>query len=188
MEINIADILRPENDIEVAVACDPEFKEGCLYGKPRPGHPEGKVVFHVRDVLDNIERWFEYDEKRANLRLIAFLHDTFKFKVDETKPRDGTNHHGYIARKFAEGHVKDLKVLEVIELHDKAYSIWCAGRKKGWDAAAGNANMLIRRLDCTNGLDLYLEFYKCDSATEGKTREHFDWFSRIAAEMKRAVQ
>jgi hypothetical protein len=39
---------------------------------------------------------------KLKLRIIAIIHDTFKYKVDRSKPKEGENHHGMLARRFAE--------------------------------------------------------------------------------------
>ena len=176
--INIAEILKPENEMERAIAANEEFVQGCLYGNPRAGHPEGQVIFHIRDVLGNVNRYGNA-ENRADLRLIGFVHDMFKFKVNPAKPRFGENHHGFIARKFVEIYTPDLRVLEVVELHDEAYNSWCKGNRKGWAAGEERARALIERLNRTDSLDLYLNFYRCDNETGDKSGKSFDWFREI---------
>ena len=100
-EIEIKELLKPETELEKRIVSDSEFIEGANYGKPRSGHPEGQVVYHIREVLDNVEK-FSGAHNREDLRIIALIHDTFKYRVDHTKPKGGMNHHAMIARKFAE--------------------------------------------------------------------------------------
>ena len=45
------EMLKPETELEVRLLENPLFQEGLNWGKPRFGHPEGKVGLHVRDVL-----------------------------------------------------------------------------------------------------------------------------------------
>ena len=90
----INEIIKPENGRETAICDDAEFQKGAMYGKPRYGHPEGAVIYHIKEVLENIDKFYNDDEDRENLRLIAISHDTFKHKVDQTKPKAGENHHG----------------------------------------------------------------------------------------------
>ena len=117
------------------------------------------------------------DEDRSDLRLIAILHDTFKYKVDQTKPKVGENHHGAIARKFAENYCNNTNVLQVILLHDDAYNAWSAGGRHGdWYKAKRRAEKLISDLDALGSLDLYLKFYRCDNATGDKSQDNYDWF------------
>lgn len=176
--MDIADILHPENDLERKIVFNPEFIIGCDYGEPRSGHPEGKVIFHIKEVLDNILK-LARREYYSDLRLIGLIHDTFKFKVDASKPKIGKNHHAYLARQFTEQYISDSKVLEIIELHDEAYNSWCTGAKKGWQAGEERAMVLINRLKNVNGMDMYLDFYKCDNATGDKSIDNFNWFSEL---------
>jgi len=180
-KLEIKQILKPENGIEEAIISDPDFIEGCNYGKPRSGHPEGKVVYHIKEVLDNIDKFFGTAEDgasdRADLRFIALVHDTFKHKVDHKKPKVGANHHGTIARVFAQKYTHDHTLLSIIERHDEAYNAWSQGGRKGnWYKAEERANRLIQGLLIEGGLGLYIKFYKCDNATGDKEQDNYYWF------------
>jgi len=77
MKTTIKQLVKPENGIEAAIVSHADFIEGASYGKPRSGHPEGKVIYHVKEVLDNIDKFYDSDDKdREELRLIALVHDT----------------------------------------------------------------------------------------------------------------
>ncbi len=177
---NIAEIIKPENEIERTIAENEEFIRGCFYGKPRRGHPEGQVIFHIREVLDNVNK-YGTSENKKDLRLIGFVHDTFKFKVDQTKPKSGENHHGFFARKFVETYTSNIKIHEIVELHDEGYLSWQKGNRKGWAAGEERARVLIERLNRTGSLELYLTFYRCDNETGDKLRDNFEWFSGLAS-------
>ena len=176
----IKQILKPENGIEAAIVAHPDFIEGCSYGKPRSGHPEGKVVYHVKEVLDNIDRFYGDDPDRSDLRLIALVHDTFKHKVDRNKPKVGANHHGAIARVFAQKFTHDHGLLMVIEKHDEAYNAWQKGGRRGdWYGAESRANQLIQGLMIEGTIDLYVKFYECDNKTGDKEQDNYDWFVNL---------
>ena len=118
-------LLRPETALERHLLTVPEFRHGLLWGEPRFGHPEGKVLLHVREVLDNIDHIDGLPEPlRTQLRLITFVHDTFKFAEDRSHPRDWSKHHGQLARRFLEPFIRDAAVLDVMETHDDAYYAW----------------------------------------------------------------
>jgi hypothetical protein len=173
----IKQIMKPENGIEEAIVSHPDFIEGCNYGKPRPGHPEGKVFFHIREVLDNVDKFYLNDPDRSDLRLIALTHDTFKHKVIRSKPKTGDNHHGTIARVFAQQFIHDHKVLSVIERHDSAYNAWGKGaRHDKWYKAERLSTELIHGLLTDGGLGLYIKFYKCDNLTGDKEQDNYEWF------------
>lgn len=183
MKINVREIIKPETELEKRIVADPDFVEGALYGKPRSGHPEGQVVYHIREVLDNVEK-FSTPETRSDLRLIAIIHDTFKNKVDHTKPKVGMNHHAMIARKFAEKFVQIPEyVLDIIELHDEAYNAWQQGGRKGdWYKAKSRAKNLLGRLQTETRIDLFTKFYQCDNLTGDKEQDNFEWFTEFLVE------
>ena len=76
----IEEIIKPETDLEKQLTSDPELIAGLEWGKPRNGHPEGLVIYHVEELLKNIDTFFP--EQREELRLIAIIPDAFKSKVD----------------------------------------------------------------------------------------------------------
>ncbi len=168
----IKEMLKPETQLEEAIMDSPEFIEGVMHGKPRPGHPEGKVLYHVREVLDNVSKYSTASNRRE-LRLIALIHDTFKNKVDGSLPKSGENHHGMIARRFAERFIHDLSVLNIIELHDEAHN---AHRKLD----VNRAKRLVSRLG--SSLETYLIFFKCDNETGDKEQDNIKWFEKLAKE------
>jgi hypothetical protein len=168
--------IKPETPLEEKIISDPEFMEGMLYGKPRRGHPEGKVIFHIEEVLKNVDKYCT-PENREKLRLIAILHDAFKYKVNHEKAKMGENHHAMIARRFSEKHLNDLEILEIIELHDEAYNAWSTGKKGNWFNALERAERLIERLQTS--VPLYLAFYRCDNETGNKGQDNYLWFVNI---------
>ena len=166
------------NDIERTLAADPLFRQGLDYGRPRRGHPEGAIKYHIAAVIKNIDSWYAPSPYYLSLRLVALIHDTFKFQVDTTKQRSGPNHHGAYARRFAEQYITDDAVLDIIELHDEAYNAWGAGDRRGnWKTATKRATRLIERLG--NKLDLYRAFYRCDNETGDKSQVGREWFEEL---------
>ena len=167
-----------ETDLERAIAADPAWQQGVIWGKPRYGHLEGAVQFHIADVLANIDRQQPSSEDRAKLRLIALMHDTFKYRVNEFKPKMGNNHHAHIARLFAEKYIHDPVILDIIELHDEAYNSWRLGAYKSrWQHAEERVNNLLNRLGAS--LPLYVRFFLADSQTESKDQAPVEWFIQL---------
>jgi hypothetical protein len=175
----IVAVIQPETALEEALVTDPEWQAGVLWGQPRHGHPEGKVLYHIGHVLKNVE-WLTKQlqlskEDRAQLRLITLLHDTFKHQVDETKPKTGSNHHAARAATFAQKYSLDESVLKIIHWHDEAYNSWLKGARKGkWDKAEERLQKLIEVLG--EDLQLYYWFFYCDNNTEGKQSHSLTWF------------
>jgi len=178
---NIKDIIKIENVIEKFIIEDASFITGAMHGEARRGHPEGKIIYHIREVLDNIDKYYLNDIDRVDLRIIALVHDTFKYKVDRNKPKTGMNHHGMIARKFLENKFNiDDGIMTVTEHHDDAYNAWSKGnRHNDWKGAENKANKLINFLYEDNCLDLFNKFYLCDNETGNKSNEDYLWFITI---------
>lgn len=146
-----------------------------LWGKPRPGHPEGAVGRHTIDVLDNVERFAADPLEREELRLIALLHDACKSQV-----LPGGPHHGKLARLLAEGYLDDERLLSVIERHDDAFRIYRSLHRPRRDRGLTRhlLNDLLAELRLQRIERLYLTFFRCDSLTGDKSQAPYDWFAR----------
>jgi hypothetical protein len=171
----VADVVpgfRPESELERAVAGDPVLLRGLAWGRPRRGHPEGSVGAHVADLLETIERWGEAGERRAELRFIALVHDSLKFRVDERLPKRGENHHAMRARRFAERYTEDERLLATIELHDRPYALWRRLRRRARLDDPAVDGMLARIPD----VNLFARFVELDGSTEGKRPAPLDWW------------
>jgi hypothetical protein len=174
----VGGVVEPESELEKRIMDDPAWVEGAAWGKPRPGHPEGAVIAHVAEVLANVDDVALDPLDRERLRLIALIHDTFKYRVDRRLPRSGENHHAMLAQRFAERYIDDEEILDVIELHDEAYNAWAKGdRSRNWDVAAARARRLLDRLGSSVGL--YERFYRADNATGSKDQAPLRWFEEL---------
>lgn len=180
-DIDLLEWLKPETELEHKLLADPEFVKGLHWGKPRFGHPEGKVVFHIREVLDNVDKLDVDADTRRDLRLITFLHDTFKYQEDKTsRPRDWSKHHAVFARKFAEKYSLNSYLLDIIELHDEAYHCWRLAKlhSKPEDSKIRLNNLLQKVGD---QLQLFYLFFKCDTQTGDKIQASVKWFEENVA-------
>lgn len=169
-------LLKPETTQEHDLLEDQFFMEGLLWGRPRYGHPEGQIALHVREVMDNIDQLSVPTETRRQLRLLALIHDTFKFKEIRTFPRDWTKHHGMLARKYMEKqHPQDPVLLDILELHDEAFYCWRMIHL--YQKPIKGQQRLERLLHRIGGnLQLYYLFFKCDTETGDKTQAPLHWF------------
>jgi hypothetical protein len=169
--------LRPEQEIERCFLEDPEFLAGLGWGKPRYGHPEGQIYKHIRQVLNNIDRLGTDHPHRLALRIIAFVHDTFKYKEDKSYPRDWSKHHSVYALKFLEKYTSDPALLKVTEHHDEAYHCWCL--KYLYNQEELSNRRLKRLLDTLEEQrQLYYLFFKCDTLTGDKNPSPLKWFEQ----------
>lgn len=173
-------LIVPENETERKVLASEEWIEGARWGEPRSGHPEGAVIYHIHEVLENVETYYGDSPMREKLRIITIIHDTFKHKVDFSLPKRGENQHGMIARRFAEKFLTDETLLEIIQKHDDAYFAWQFGAQQGdWEKALQSAYHLIDVLG--NDLELFIAFYKCDNRTGDKTPVSVEWFDEVVS-------
>jgi hypothetical protein len=162
---------RPETERERALSADPSLLEGLAWGRPRPGHPEGRVGRHVADILARVT---ERGKRREDLRFLALVHDAFKHR---TRPEAGysrENDHAVLARRFAEGYTGDERLLAAVELHDEPYWIW---RTREGDGRAALAAVLARLPD----VELFLRFVALDASTDGKDPGLIRWLKDATA-------
>ena len=177
-------VLRPETDMEWFLLGDGEFVDGLSWGIPRYGHPEGKIYLHIGEVLANIDLLGLAQDDRRDLRLIALLHDTFKYRERKgvTKSRNGS-HHGYLARVYAEMRFGELgHLLDLIEWHDEAYFAW---RKVFLQGETEEGLHRLERLKEMMGerLELYYHFFWCDTRTGDKNPAPLIWFEQKMADI-----
>ncbi|MEM6967504.1 MAG: hypothetical protein AAF573_22260 [Bacteroidota bacterium] len=173
----IEGLLRPESDVEHELIRNAEFRKGLFWGKPRFGHPEGKIIFHIAEVLKNIDQLDIDRSTRQQLRHIAFLHDTFKNQEDQNRPRDWSKHHSIIAKKFAQNYTDDEVTLSIIEHHDEAFYSW---RKQFIfdQKEKGEARMHRLLHNVNDHLQTYYLFFKCDTRTGDKNQKPLNWFEK----------
>jgi hypothetical protein len=169
-------LLLPENDLEAQILSIEDVLQGMQWGFPRFGHPEGKVMFHVRDIYDNIDTLNLDLEIRRKLRLIALVHDTFKFKENRKEvAKDSTKHHAYLAYDFLSKFTEDQDVLQVVKTHDDAYYAWrCAYAYRDPESAKIKLDKLLKAN--RDHLELYYAFFVCDTRTGDKNQSPIRWF------------
>ena len=176
-KIDLEAALQPESSLERAILQAPDFRRGLFWGVPRYGHPEGEIYKHVQEVLTNIDRLPVNAQSRSHLRIIALVHDTFKYCEDKNRPRDWSRHHGMLARNFLANFTDDSIILDIVELHDEAYYAWRA--EFIYRLPEEGARRLQRLLDRLGpNRQLYYLFFKCDTLTGDKTPAPLDWFEK----------
>ena len=177
-QIDVAALLKPETKLERLIISQPCYAEGLIWGKPRFGHPEGQIIFHIKDVLDNIDLLPISDNLKSKLRIIAFVHDTFKYKEGKKRaPRDWSKHHGVLARQFIAQFVADKAILDIVELHDEAFYCWRLSHLyQNHTESETRLRVLIDRIG--DNLQLYYLFFKCDTRTGDKNQSPLHWFEK----------
>lgn len=177
-KLNLFQLIQPETKLEEELLETPEFEKGLNWGKPRFGHPEGKVGIHVREVLENIEQLSIHPNDRKKLRMIALVHDTFKYQEEQTLLAGKKVNHAIIARKFMENYTEDEGLLDLIELHDEAFYIWRQMELKN-DKAGASARLERMMSRLGEKLNLYFLFFKCDTETGDKILSPLRWFENV---------
>lgn len=181
--LNFTELIQPISPLESELLKQREFKIGYNWGVPRFGHPEGKVGFHVKEVLDNIKSVQIDLQSLQQLRIAAIAHDTFKYKEAETIAKGKRINHGLIARRYMEDFIDDEATLDLIELHDEIYYSW------RHEALQDNLALSQTRLEkllgrIGNNLKLHYLFFRCDTMTGDKIQTPRFWFERKIREMK----
>ncbi len=171
--------LFPERFIFLILS-QPEIQKGMDYGEPRKGHPEGKVFYHILEIIGGINELDDTPETTFKLYVLAIIHDSFKFKVDRQKPKIGKNSHGMIARRFAEKFISDETFLSIIELHDECCYLW---RKFIKDRTFEQEKFRQTTDRVKSEMDLYLKLVLIDGATGDKSLDKVRWFCNKLVEM-----
>lgn len=168
-------ILLLETLMEKEIMKTDELIKGLMWGEPRPGHSEGQVVYHVKEIFDMINKKNYSATERELFRLIALVHDSFKYQVDLKKPKTGDNHHGWYARQFAGKFIQDENILEIIQWHDEPFNIHRCGKSK---QESRLETLLGRPIDWK----MFIGFISMDYRTGDKNNDSADWFLQILKE------
>ena len=166
-------LLQPETPLELELLSTLEFKEGLHWGVPRRGHPEGMVLLHVAEVLDNLQAMDLSSKDRETLRLVAICHDTFKYKEELLAYERHQQHHGILAADFIAQYVVDEVVLDLTRWHDEAYYAWRMTLMNMHEDASNRFAQLHERLQ--PHWTLYEAFFQADTLTGDKNPEPLKW-------------
>lgn len=177
--IDFRKLIHPISTLESKLLEQPEFKIGLNWGVPRFGHPEGKVGFHIGEVLENIQRLKTDETTYQQLRLVALTHDTFKFQEMESQAKGKRINHGLLARRYSEKFIDDEVTLDLIELHDEIYYAW---RQEALYGTPQEADTRLKKLIARIGQNLQLHylFFRCDTMTGDKVQAPRFWFEQKA--------
>jgi hypothetical protein len=169
-------LIHPESDLERELLDLPEFHRGMLWGRPRPGHPEGMVLLHVAEVLQNVDRLAPDGPMRETLRLVALCHDSFKYLEEELAGTERHRHHGHLAADFLEAWGLPPITVDLIRWHDEAFYAWRMIRMGMPAEAVDRLAVLYGRL--RGDWPLYDAFFRADTLTGDKDPTPLDWVAR----------
>jgi hypothetical protein len=157
------------------IMADPRYQENIEYGQPRPGHPEGKVRYHIADLESNLEILARHgisSDEYWKLKFIIHVHDTFKAEAERDVSILAPRSHATLAREYASQYTDDPDLLNIIQFHDKNYSLWLEYSRKG----SYNHDAFQQLLDAIQDWDLCLMFAIVDGRTHGKDIAKLTWF------------
>ena len=157
------------------ITADPRYQRNIEYGQPRPGHPEGKVRFHIMDLESNLEQLARQgmtSNEYWKLKFLIHVHDTFKAEAEPDVPILHPRSHATLAREYASRYTDDTDLLNIIQFHDQNYFLWKDFLQTGFY----NTETFHGLLDTIQNWDLFLMFTIIDGRTKGKDYSKLIWF------------
>ena len=157
------------------IITDARYLKNIEYGEPRPGHPEGKVKYHIADLEENLEALRPRgisEEQYWKLKFLIHVHDTFKAEAVPNSKILHPNSHASLARKFSSEFTDNFDLLNMIQYHDVNYALWKQLKATGSYDTARFSSLLETIIDW----DLFLMFLILDGSTKGKDPAKIQWF------------
>lgn len=172
----------PMKDIVARVIADPRYLKNIEYGRPRSGHPEGKVKYHIAELEAKLEKLAARvsEDQYWKLIFLIHVHDTFKADAVPDSPISSPHSHASLARRFAAEFIDDADLLNMVQYHDVNFSLW----KQFSATGAYDTGRFQILLDAIVDWDLFLLFLILDGGTNGKDPEKIRWFLREVREHK----
>jgi hypothetical protein len=168
--------IQPETELEAKIVMDESWREGASWRLSHWAHPEGRIIYHIQEVLANINKLTLSDVSRERLRLVAIIHDSFKHLEIRGMPRVIAKHHAILAYRFAKRYINDELILNMILLHDHAFYAWKAFKYENLETS----DQLIRHLEnafqIPDQMQDFYNFFICDTYTGHKNPEPLHWF------------
>lgn len=165
------------------ITTDPRYQENIEHGEPRPGHPEGKLKYHIAELEENLEalkvRGIS-EEQYWKLKFMIHVHDAFKKEAVPGVRILGPLSHASLAREYASQFVNDLDLLNMIQFHDENYALW----KQYHATGAYDVQRFARLLATIQDWNLFLMFLIIDGCTKGKERSTLKWFIKEVSKYK----
>ena len=173
-------------EILQAVIDDTRYLKNIEYGKPRPGHPEGKVKYHIAELEENLETLRPrgiLEEQFWKLKFLIHVHDAFKAESIPNCAILNPNSHASLARKFSSEFTDDSDLLNMIQYHDVNFALWKQFKSTGFY----DVERFSTLLETIKDWDLFLLFILLDGSTKGKDPEKIRWFINEVKKYKETV-
>ena len=157
------------------IISDARYLKNIEFGEPRPGHPEGKVKYHIAELEENLNvlrsRGIS-DDQYWKLKFLIHVHDTFKVEAVPNSAILNPNSHASLARKFSSEFTNDSDLLNMVQYHDMNFALWKQLKGTGFYDFERFSTLLETIIDW----DLFLMFIILDGSTKGKDPEKIRWF------------
>lgn len=155
---------------------DPRYLEGLDWGRPRHGHPEGTIRWHVEILEQNLAALKDRlsVEECWKLKVLIHVHDTFKHAAKSGVPITDPRSHATLARAFLAEFCADADLLNMVQFHDEPFALWRQFDERG----SFNQERMRKLVETIQNWDLFLAFLILDGCTEGKDRVVLQWFMR----------
>ena len=178
-------IISDMREIVQQIISDPRYLKNIEYGKPRSGHPEGKVKLHITELEENLEKLAPRisEEQYWKLKFLIHVHDTFKAEAVPDSPIVDPNSHASLARKFASEFTDDTDLLNMIQFHDVNFALW----KQFMATGSYDLERFSGLLETIMDWDLFLMFLIIDGSAQGKEPEKIRWFINEVRKQKETI-
>ncbi|MCI0609827.1 MAG: hypothetical protein L0Z71_12290 [Anaerolineae bacterium] len=173
-------------EIVQQIMTDARYLKNIEYGRPRPGHPERKVKYHIAELEENLETLKSRgiaEDQYWKLKFLIHVHDTFKAEAVPDSAILHPNSHASLARKFASEFTDDTDLLNMIQYHDVNFALWKQFSGTGFYDTARFSTLLETIMDW----DLFLMFLILDGSTSGKDPVKIRWFIKEVRKHKETI-
>jgi len=114
-------IMKSVKEIVQQMLNDPRHQENIEYGKPRSGHPEGKVRYHIPGLeasLNSLAARGISEGDYWKLKFLIHVHDSFKKEAKPDAPILDPERHATLAGVYASQFTSDADFLNMNQFHD----------------------------------------------------------------------
>ncbi len=154
---------------------DETYKLGVEWGRPRRGHPEGRIGDHIAELENNLSRISAQknltDEQVGKLRILIHVHDTLKCHATPKVPIEHPQSHASLAAEYLKNFIDDEDLIAMAQYHDEGYALYRQATSKG----SYNKDRLKKVLATIKDLRLFLIFNIIDNGSGSKTPEPVIW-------------
>lgn len=159
-----------------AIKEDETYKAGVAWGRPRIGHPEGRISDHISELERNLEKISDDKELSSDcilkLEILIHVHDTLKYHATPRVPIEHPQSHASLAAEYLRGFTDDEDLIAMVQYHDEGYALY----KQEVNRGGYNKARLQTLVSAIKDLRLFLIFNLIDNCTDGKTSQPVRWY------------